>query len=74
MLSHINVGTGVDVTIKEIAETMKKVAGFKGELTFDTAKPDGAKKKLINVTRLENMGWKYSIDLKKTYNWWRRLH
>ena len=52
MLSHINVGTGVDVTIKEIAETMKKVAGFKGELTFDTAKPDGANKKLINVTRL----------------------
>ena len=74
MLSHINVGTGVDVTIKEMAETMKKVVGFKGKLTFDTAKPDGAPKKLIDVTRLENMGWKYSVDLKKglekTYDWY----
>ena len=73
MLSHINVGTGKDVTIKKLAETMKDVVGFKGKLTFDITKPDGAPRKLIDVTRLENMGWKYSVDLKegleKTYRW-----
>jgi len=74
MLSHINVGTGKDVTIREMAETMKQVVGFKGELTFDTTKPDGSLRKLIDVFRLSNMGWKYNIDLedgfKKTYNWY----
>jgi len=74
MLSHINVGTGKDVTIKEMAETMKEVVGFKGNLTFDTTKPDGSPRKLIDVSRLSNMGWKYSIDLeeglKKTYKWY----
>ena len=73
MLSHINVGTGKDVTIKKLAETMKDVVGFKGKLTFDITKPDGAPRKLIDVTRLENMGWKYSVDLKEgleeTYRW-----
>ena len=73
-LSHINVGTGKDITIKEMAETMKDVVGFKGKLTFDTTKPDGAIRKLIDVTSLKNMGWKYSVDLKegleKTYKWY----
>ena len=74
MLSHINVGTGKDVTIKEMAKAMKEVIGFKGSLTFDTTKPDGSPRKLIDVSRLSNMGWKYSIDLedglKKTYKWY----
>ncbi len=74
MLSHINIGTGKDVTIREMAETMKQVLGFKGKLTFDTTKPDGTPRKLIDVSRLSNMGWKYNIDLedglKKTYNWY----
>ena len=74
MLSHINVGTGKDITIREMAETMKKVVGFKGELTFDTTKPDGAPRKLIDVTRLKRMGWRCSMDLKdgltKTYTWY----
>lgn len=74
MLSHINVGTGNDVTIRELAETMEEVVGFKGNLTFDTTKPDGSLRKLIDVTRLENMGWKYSVNLKdgliKTYKWY----
>ena len=74
MLSHINVGTGKDVTIREMAETMKEVVGYKGKLVFDTAKPDGAPRKLIDVSRLSNMGWKYTTDLEdglvKTYNWY----
>jgi len=74
MLSHINVGTGKDVTIREMAETMKEVVGFRGELIFDKNKPDGAPRKLIDVSRLSNMGWKYSVDLKdgltKTYKWY----
>ena len=73
MLSHINVGTGVDVTIREMAETMKRVVGFEGELVFDTTKPDGAPRKLIDVTRLTSMGWRYRVDLveglQKTYDW-----
>jgi len=77
MLSHINVGTGKDITIKEIAETMKEVIGFEGKLIFDTTKPDGAARKLIDVTKLQDMGWKYSVELreglKKTYDWYLNL-
>lgn len=74
MLSHINVGTGKDVTICKMAETMKEVIGFKGKLTFDTTMSDGTPRKLIDVSRLSNMGWEYSVDLKdglsKTYKWY----
>ena len=74
MLSHINLGTGKDVTIREMAETMKEVVGFEGKLTFDITKPDGAPRKLIDVSRLSNMGWIYNVDLKagleKTYEWY----
>ncbi|MDB4027241.1 GDP-L-fucose synthase [Candidatus Thioglobus sp.] len=74
MLSHINVGTGKDTTIREMAETMKRVVGYQGKLTFDITKPDGPPRKLIDVSRLSNMGWKYSVDLenglKKTYQWY----
>ena len=74
MLSHINLGTGKDVTIREMAETMKEVVGFEGKLTFDITKPDGAPRKLIDVSRLSNMGWTYNVDLKagleKTYEWY----
>jgi GDP-L-fucose synthase len=74
MLSHINVGTGKDVTIREMAETIKEVVGFKGGLSFDTTKPDGAPRKLIDTSRLSNMGWSYSVDFKEgvkmTYGWY----
>jgi len=73
MLSHINVGTGVDVTIREMAETMKRVVGFEGELLFDTSKPDGTPRKLIDVSRLSAMGWRYATGLEeglqKSYEW-----
>jgi len=63
MLSHINVGTGVDCTIRELAETMQRVVGFEGQLVFDTTKPDGTPRKLMNVDRLKSLGWQYTIDL-----------
>lgn len=61
---HINIGTGVDVTIKELAETVGEVVGYNGEIVFDTTKPDGTPRKLLNVTKLHNLGWKHSIELK----------
>lgn len=73
MLSHINVGTGVDCTIREMAETMAKVVGFTGKVVFDSSKPDGTPRKLMDVSRLKNLGWSYSIKLEnglnKTYQW-----
>ena len=73
MLSHINVGTGVDCTIRELAETMAKVTGFTGTLTFDSSKPDGTPRKLLDVSRLKALGWQASISLEEglrsTYEW-----
>jgi len=64
MLSHINVGTGKELTIKEMAEIMKEVVGYTGNLAFDTARPDGVPRKLIDSTRLNNLGWKAKVNLK----------
>ena len=73
MLSHINVGTGKDITIRELSEIMKDVVGYNGKLSFDITKPDGSPRKLIDVSRLSNMGWKYSTNLREglkiTYEW-----
>ena len=63
MLSHINVGTGKDITIRKMAEMIKEVVGFNGKISYDQSKPDGAKRKLIDVSRLDNMGWSYSTEL-----------
>ena len=74
MLSHINVGTGKDVTIREVAEAIKKVVKYKGKIRFDATKSDGALRKLTDVSRLSSMGWTYDISLeeglKNTYNWY----
>lgn len=74
MLSHINIGTGVDVTTRELAETMRTVVGFTGDLVFDETKPDGAPRKLIDVSRLSSLGWNYStpleVGLTDTYKWY----
>ncbi|EKN3735101.1 GDP-L-fucose synthase [Yersinia enterocolitica] len=73
MLSHINVGTGIDCTIRELAETIAQVVGFSGKLVFDSSKPDGAPRKLMDVSRLDKLGWRYQISLEKglkmTYQW-----
>lgn len=73
MLSHINVGTGVDCTIREMAETMAKVVGFEGDIVFDSTKPDGTLRKLMDVSRLVNLGWRYNVSLEDglthTYQW-----
>lgn len=73
MLSHINVGTGIDCSICELAEAMAIVTNFKGKLVFDTSKPDGTPRKLMDVSRLQGMGWKASISLSEgledAYQW-----
>ena len=73
-LSHINIGSGVDLSIRELAETIKEVVGYKGNLLFDTSKPNGSPRKLLNVSKLNSMGWKYQTNLKtglkKTYAWY----
>ena len=65
MLSHINVGTGSDVSIKNLAAMVARVTGFQGRVEFDASKPDGAPRKLMNVERLARMGWHASIELEK---------
>ena len=65
MLSHINVGVGRDVTIKELAKTIAEVVGYKGKIEYDTSKPDGTPRKLMDSTRLRSLGWEPKIDLKE---------
>lgn len=73
MLSHINVGTGIDCTIRELAETIAQVTGFDGRLTFDADKPDGTPRKLMDVSRLKALGGQAGISLEDglsdTYRW-----
>jgi nucleoside-diphosphate-sugar epimerase len=73
MLSHINVGTGVDISIRELAEMMAEITDFKGTIEFDSSKPDGAPRKLMDVSRLARMGWQAKISLqvglRETYDW-----
>ena len=73
MLSHINVGCGADVSIAELAGILAEVTGFKGRVAFDTSKPDGTARKLMDVSRLANMGWRAKISLREgieqTYQW-----
>jgi len=73
-LSHINIGTGVDCSIGELAVLMREAIGFEGEITFDKTKPDGVTRKLLNVERLRRLGWHASISLQegleRTYQWY----
>ncbi len=72
--THINIGTGVDISIKELAETIKDIVGFKGKLYFNDTKPDGTMIKLTNPSKLNELGWKYKVELKDgikaMYKWY----
>jgi GDP-L-fucose synthase len=62
---HLNIGVGEDVTIKELAEMVKEISGFEGELRFDASRPDGTPRKLLDVSKLHALGWKATISLKE---------
>jgi len=70
----INIGTGVDVSIKQLAEIVKGIVGFKGKIVWDKTKPDGTPRKLLNVTKLHDLGWKHKVLLEKgikdSYSWY----
>jgi GDP-L-fucose synthase len=65
MLSHINVGYGSDVTIAEVARTIAQVVGYQGQVTFDTSKPDGTPRKLMDCSRLQGLGWQAQVGLQQ---------
>lgn len=70
----VNIGVGEDVTIRELAETIKDVVGFEGELTFDTSKPDGTPRKLVDTSKINGLGWSANVGLQdgvqRAYNWY----
>ena len=74
MLSHINVGTGEDCSIGELVEIIAKIVGYNGSIVFDHSKPDGAPRKLLDVSRLKSLGWQNSLSLEEglrnTYQWY----
>jgi GDP-L-fucose synthase len=74
-LEILNIGTGKDITIKDLAELIKKIVGYEGEIIWDTTKPDGAPRKLFDVSKLDTLGWKYKTPLDKgielTYKWYK---
>lgn len=71
---HVNIGTGKEISIGELARMIKDVAGFEGELRFNTEKPDGTPRKLLDVSKLEGLGWKYKVEIedgiRKSYQWY----
>ena len=74
MPDHLyNVGSGIDITIKDLAETVQNIVGHKGKIEWDLNKPDGTPKKLLDVSKMNKLGWRYSTDLvegiTKTYEW-----
>ena len=77
-VQHINVGTGIDLSIRELAESVRDVVHPRAELAFDTSKPDGAPRKLLDVSRINALGWKATIELREgiesTYAWFLANH
>lgn len=72
---HVNIGTGEEVSIKQLADTVKEIIGYKGQLLFNSDKPDGTPRKLTDITKLHELGWKHSINLKEgiedSYKWFK---
>jgi len=77
-ITHLNIGTGEDLTIAELAELIKNIVGFEGEIVYDTSKPDGTPRKLLDVSRIHNLGWKHRTSLeegiRRTYEWFVKRH
>ncbi|AWF81859.1 GDP-fucose synthetase [Microbulbifer sp. A4B17] len=77
MCSHLNVGTGVDCTVKELAYLIAEIIGFEGNITFDRSMPDGVSRKLLDTSKLSKLGWdsqtSLGVGLKKTYDWYRSI-
>jgi GDP-L-fucose synthase len=77
-ISQINIGTGEDIEIRKLAELLKEIVGFEGEIEYDTTKPDGTPRKLLDVSRLHQLGWKHTTTLeeglRKTYGWFLKAH
>lgn len=77
-ITHLNVGTGKDLAIADLAKVISEIVGFKGKIDFDSSKPNGTPRKLMDVTRLNTLGWKYKTELKdgieKTYKWFLEKH
>ena len=74
LYSHVNLGTGKDIEIRELANIISKVVGFKGQISFDISKPDGTPRKVLDVNKARSMGWESKIELeegikKSTYKW-----
>ena len=78
MLSHINVGSGKEISIKEISYKIRDVVGYPGEIHFNEEKPDGTPRKLLEISKIENLGWKPKINLidglRQTYSWFLENH
>ena len=74
----INIGSGQDMTIRELAGLICDVVGFEGELTWDASKPDGTPRKLLDISKIESLGWKPTISLRegiaRTYEWFKAQH
>ena len=72
--THINIGTGKEISIKKLAETIKEIVGFEGDLVFNASKPDGTMRKLTDSSKLEGLGWKYKVELEegieRMYEWY----
>jgi len=71
---HINIGTGKEISIKNVADLVKAAVNYKGNITYDTSKPDGTMRKLTNVSKLNSLGWMHKIEIdegiKKLYDWY----
>ena len=75
-ISHLNIGSGNDMTIRELADVIKNTVNFQGDVIWDSTKPDGMQRKLLDISRLSNLGWKAEVGLKegirRTYDWYKR--
>ena len=72
----VNIGTGEDISIRDLAEMIGSIVGYTGSIIWDTTKPDGTPRKLLDVSKINSLGWKHSIQLhdgiKKTYQWYKK--